>query len=98
MKESPLEYIRKPAAAQRETLALLTARAQALRAQLKLRTEQMRPSGLVLRADLQAAEQLMNLQLKDASQAIETGQVEQANRSLKAAEQEIDRLEKLLRQ
>jgi ribosomal protein S20 len=47
---------------------------------------------------MQAAERSMNLQLENASQAIEAGQLEQANRSLKAAEQEIDRLEKLLRQ
>jgi hypothetical protein len=85
-------------AAQRNRLTLLTARAEALRAELKVLTEQMRAAGLGLRAEIQTAEQRMNMQLESASAAIGAGQAEEANRGLEAAEQQIDRLEKLLHQ
>ena len=85
-------------AAQRNRLTLLTARAEALRAELKVLPEQMRAAGLGLRAEIQTAEQRMNMQLESASAAIGAGQAEEANRGLEAAEQQIDRLEKLLHQ
>ena len=40
----------------------------------------------------------MNLQLESASAAIRAGQEDDANRSLRAAEREIEHLEKLFQQ
>jgi serine/threonine-protein kinase len=80
----------------RDLLMALGSRANSARATLTRMKEQQARQGLGLRGDITSAEQRMENFLDDAQDAIKSGDLDRAKKSLTNAEREIDRLDGFL--